>query len=141
MKIGSFVKFPCFLPFLSYGPQITQESTFFAICADLSKKSKSIITIYLCASESTYYIISESDIKPFQKWFIGVRVTAHEILRIRIFKKMLTRQKLDKIFLLQTLNISEAVSHSIKKFYFLKKRKETFQMYTFKLQKCAQISC
>ena len=32
-----------------------------------------------------------------------VRVTVHEILRIRISKEMLTQQKLDKIFLLQTL--------------------------------------
>ena len=39
----------------------------------------------------------------FRKWFIGVRVTVHEILRIRIFEKMLTEQQFDKIFLLQTL--------------------------------------
>ena len=39
----------------------------------------------------------------FRKWYIGVRATAHEILRIRISKKMLTQQKFDKIFLLQTL--------------------------------------
>ena len=39
----------------------------------------------------------------FRKWFIGVRVTVHEILRIRISKEMLTQQKFDKIFLLQTL--------------------------------------
>ena len=39
----------------------------------------------------------------FRKWYIGVRATAHEILRIRISKKMLTQQKFDKTFLLQTL--------------------------------------
>ena len=39
----------------------------------------------------------------FRKWYIGVRATAHEILRIRISRKMLTQQKFDKTFLLQTL--------------------------------------
>ena len=39
----------------------------------------------------------------FRKWYIGVRAAAHEILKIKISKKMLTQQKFDKMFLLQTL--------------------------------------
>ena len=36
------------------------------------------------------------------KWFIGAWATVHEILAITIWKKMLTRQKFDKSFWLQT---------------------------------------
>ena len=41
----------------------------------------------------------------FQKmlWFIGVGATVHEILAIKISKKMLTQQKFNKILRLQTL--------------------------------------
>ena len=55
----------------------------------------------------------------FQKmlWFIGVWATAHEILAIKISKKMLTQQKFNKIFRLKKISenseISETVSHSI----------------------------
>ena len=48
----------------------------------------------------------------FRKWYIGVRATVHEVLRIKIFKKMLTQQKFHKIFLLQTL-IVIALQNSI----------------------------
>ena len=55
----------------------------------------------------------------FQKmlWFIGVWATAHEILAIKISKKMLTQQKFNKILRLKKISenseISETVSHSI----------------------------
>ena len=42
---------------------------------------------------------------PFQKmtWFIGLQVTAHEILAIKISEKILTQQKFHKVLRLQTL--------------------------------------
>ena len=51
----------------------------------------------------------------FQKiiWFIAVWATIHEILAIKISKKMPTPQKFNKILRLQTLNISELANHSI----------------------------
>ena len=45
--------------FLSYGPYIAQNSAFLQICADLSKKSKSIKAIYLYPSERPRHALSE----------------------------------------------------------------------------------
>ena len=36
-------------------------------------------------------------------WFVGVSAIVHEILAIKIPKKMLTQQKFDKVLWLQTL--------------------------------------
>ena len=80
--MGPFVKFPCFLP---------------QLCADLSKKSKSVKAIYLCASESCHPTLSENGMV-----FRGLG-TVHEITAIKVSKKMLTQQKIKKIFRLQTL--------------------------------------
>ena len=52
---------------------------------------------------------------PFEKmlWFIGVCATDHEILAIKISKKMLTQQKFNKMFRLQTLISPETVSQNM----------------------------
>ena len=51
------------------------------ICADLSKKPKSIKEIYFYLSERPHHALSENSI------FIGVRATVHVILRNKISKK------------------------------------------------------
>ena len=62
-------------------------------CADLSKKPKSVKTIYILHLKVL--------ITHFQKmiWFIGVWATVYEILAIKVSKKMLTQPKLKKIWL------------------------------------------
>ena len=70
---------------------------FFQICADLSKKPKSIKVIYFYPSERPHRALSENSI------FIGVQATVHEILKNKIPKKVLTQQKFKKIHQLQTL--------------------------------------
>ena len=47
--------------FLSYGPQIVQKSEFLQFCADLSKKPKSVKAVYIYASESSHYTLSENN--------------------------------------------------------------------------------
>ena len=65
--------------FLSYGLQIVQKSElFFQFCTDLSKKSKSVKAIYLCASESCLHTLSENGMV-----FRGLS-TVHEITAIKI---------------------------------------------------------
>ena len=66
-------------------------------CADLSKKPKSVKAIYIYASESSHYTLSEN------VWFIGVWAAVYEILAIKMSKKMLTQQKINKILRLLTL--------------------------------------
>ena len=46
---------------LSYGPQIVQKEYFLQFCAAGSKKPKSVISIYIYASESSHYNLSEND--------------------------------------------------------------------------------
>ena len=77
--------------------QLSKKVHFLQFCADLSKKSKSVKAIYIYASKSSHYTLSE------MVWFLGVRVIVHEILAIKISKKMLTQQKFNKILCLQTL--------------------------------------
>ena len=54
------------------------------ICADLSKKPKSIKAIYFYPSERPRHALSENSI------FIGVWATVHEILKNKYQKKVLT---------------------------------------------------
>ena len=63
---------------------------FLLICADFSKKSKSI--------EEFIYIHLKDLIMLFQNivCFVGVWATVHEILRNEISKKMLTQQRLNE---------------------------------------------
>ena len=68
---------------------------FLQFCVDLNKKPKSVKAIYIYASERSHYTLSENDIV---FW-----ATLHEILAIKISKKMLTQQKSTKILWLQTL--------------------------------------
>ena len=59
---------------------------FLQFCAELSKKSKSVEAIFVDASESSHYTLSE------MLWFIEVGATGYEILAIKLTKKMLTQQ-------------------------------------------------
>ena len=68
--------------------------------ADLSKKPKSIKVISIHLKDLIIL---------FQKivFFIGVQATIHKILYNKISKKVLTKQKFNKIHQLQTLMPSE----------------------------------
>ena len=70
----------------------------------------------------------------FQKmiWFIGFSAIFHEILAIKISKKMLTKQKFNKIFRLRSPNISTTVSHIITINTNFKVCNEIFQMHVCK---------
>ena len=67
------------------------------IFADLSKTFKPIKAIYVYPPKGHLPL--------FQKmvWFIGVHTTVHEILAIKISKKILNQQKFNKILQLQAL--------------------------------------
>ena len=67
------------------------------ICADLSKKPKSIKAIYFYPSERFYHALSENSI------FIGVRAIIHKILNNKISINVMTQQKFKKIHQLQTI--------------------------------------
>ena len=77
--------------------KLSKKVHFLQFCADLSKKPKSVKTIYVHAFESSHYILSKN--------YMAYRVwaTVLEILAIKIPKKMLTQQKYNKILRLQTL--------------------------------------
>ena len=60
--------------------KLSRKLQFLQFCDDLNKISESVTAIYIYASESSHYTLSENDI-------------VHEILAIKISKKMLTRQK------------------------------------------------
>ena len=59
-------------------------------------------TIYIYATESSHYTISEFHYFTIS-WFIGDRATAHEILAIKTPKKMLNQQKYNEIHRVKTL--------------------------------------
>ena len=40
--------------------KLSKKVHFLRVCAELSKKSKSLRVIYICASESSYYSLSEN---------------------------------------------------------------------------------
>ena len=67
------------------------------ICADLSKKPKSIKAIYFYPSERFHHALSENSI------FIGVRAIIHKILNNKVSKNVLTQQKFKRIHQLQTI--------------------------------------
>ena len=77
--------------------KLSEKVHFLQFCADLSKKSKSVKAIYIYASESSHYTLSENAM------VYSVRATVHEILVIKISKKRLTQQKFNKIFQFQML--------------------------------------
>ena len=92
-KIGSFVYFPCFLPELW--------------CANYPKKDISDNFVQTSARNLTVlkqftYVHLKVLITLFEK-VTGVWATIHEILVIKISKKMLTQQKFNTIHRLQTL--------------------------------------
>ena len=78
--------------FVSYGPKIVKKVHFLQLCADLSKKSKSIKATYIYASESSPSTLSENGVG-----VQGVQPNVHEILAIKISKYMLTQQNFNKI--------------------------------------------
>ena len=57
IKLGSFVKSPCFLPEVC---KLSKKMHFLQFRAELSKKSMSVEAIYIYASESSHYILSEN---------------------------------------------------------------------------------
>ena len=78
--------------------KLSKKVHFLHFYADLSKKAKYVNAIYIYGSESSCYTLSEHD-----RWFIVVSAIIHEILALKISKKMLTQQKFNKILRLQTL--------------------------------------
>ena len=64
--------------------KLSKKVHFLQFCADLSKKSKSVEAMYIYASESTHYALSENAM-------ISRNLShLHEILAIKISKAMLT---------------------------------------------------
>ena len=49
------------ISFLSYGPQIVKKLHFLQFFADLTKKPRSVKAIYINASQSFHYTLSEND--------------------------------------------------------------------------------
>ena len=77
--------------------KLSKKVHFLQFYNNLSKKSKSVKAIYIYAPESSLYTFSE------KVWGTGVWATAHEILAIKISKKVLTQQEFNKIYRPQTL--------------------------------------
>ena len=77
--------------------KLSKKLHFLQFCADLSKKSKFIKANYTMHLKVLFPL--------YQKmvWFIGVQATVHEIMAIKISKKMLIQQKFNKILPLRTL--------------------------------------
>ena len=77
--------------------ELSRKEHFLQFCADLSKKSKSVKAIYIYASESSHYTLSENA--------MVYKVMRHRSWDISdyISKKMLNQQKFNKILRLQTL--------------------------------------
>ena len=48
------------ISFLCYGPQIVKNVVFFAYVADVSKKCKAVIAIYVNGSESSCFALLEN---------------------------------------------------------------------------------
>ena len=59
-KMRSFVKFPCFLLEL-WSSNCPKKCIILQFCAALSKKPNSVKAIYIHASESSHYTLSEND--------------------------------------------------------------------------------
>ena len=78
---------------------LSKKVHFLQLCADLSKKSKSVEAIYIYASENAM--------------LIGVWATVHEILGINLSKKLLTQQKFLKNYLTSNTHTIKTVSQSI----------------------------
>ena len=77
--------------------KLSKKVHFLQFCADLSKKSKSVKAIYIYASESSHYTLSENAMV-----YRGLRHHSWDFNDWNI-KKMLTQQKFNKILWLQTL--------------------------------------
>ena len=77
-------------PFWVKVRKLAKKVHFLQFCANLSKKSKSANAIYIYASESSHYTLSEKSHRL-------------EILAIKISKKILNQQKFNKILQFQML--------------------------------------
>ena len=75
-------------------------------CADLCKKPETVKAIYIYASESSHYALSENDMI-YRGW-----ATDKEILAIKISKNVVSAEILHNS-LTSNPNIDETVSHSI----------------------------
>ena len=111
-KMGSFVWFPCFLPELC-SLNCPKRCIFYNFVLTSAKKPFLLKQIT--------YIHLKVLITLFQKmqWFIGVWAIVHEILAIKISKKILTQQKCNKILWLQTLISPAAIVESFIHFFFV----------------------
>ena len=81
--------------------KLSKNVNFLQFCADLSKKSKSVEAIYIYASESSYYSLSENALI-----YSGLSHRLWDIA-IKISKKMLTEQKFLKDSSTSNTNTSE----------------------------------
>ena len=81
--------------------KLSKNVIFLQFCADLSKKSKSVEAIYIYASESSYYSLSENALI-----YSGLTHRLWDIA-IKISKKMLTEQKFLKDSSTSNTNTSE----------------------------------
>ena len=85
-------------PFCVMVLKLSKKVHFWQVCADLSKKPKSVETIYIDIDLKVLITL-------FQKmiWFIGVWATVYDMLAIKISKLMLTQQKFSNVLRIQTL--------------------------------------
>ena len=97
---------------------VSMFPTWVMIC----KLSKKVLFTILCWPQPKTKLLKQFTgmhlkvhIRLFQKmlWFIGVRAPAHEILAIKISKKILTQLKFLKNSSTSNTHTSETVSHSI----------------------------
>ena len=105
-KLGSFVLFSCFLPSLR-SVNCPKRSIFYNFVL-ITAKNLSLLKQFR-------YMHLKVLITLFQKmlWFIGVWTAVHEILAIKILKKILTHQKFLKNSTTSNTHTTETVSHSI----------------------------
>ena len=86
------------VPFWLMVLQLSKRVYLLQFCADLRSKPKYVNATYINAPESFFTFFEK------MTWFIVVWTLVHEILAIKISKKMLTQQIFNKFLRLQTLN-------------------------------------
>ena len=77
--------------------KLSKKVYFLQFCAYLSKKSESVETIHIYASESSHYTLPENGM------VYRVPSQRYEIVAFKISKKMLTQLKFNKILQFQIL--------------------------------------
>ena len=72
--------------------KLSKKVHFLQLCAELSKKPKSVKAIYMYASGSSHYTLSENGMAVYKG------LIHRSLLVLKISKKRLTQQKFNKIF-------------------------------------------